>query len=459
MKLIAIDLGTTFIKGAVLNLDELTIHHIVRTAFPPPLPDLPPHFFEVEPQAVVAEVQELLGRLLSLEPEAAGLVMCSQMHGLVLTDPAGRPRSNAITWRDQRTLLPHPSGSGSHFDVIRERIGPEAAVELGNGLRPGLPLCALFWLAEEGLLPDEPLVPAPLPDFVLGQLSGQTPCAEPTNAASHGALNLATGDWHREVIAALGLERLRWPALRPVTEAPYTVEVDGRRLPCFMPVGDHQCAIVGALVQEDELSLNISTGSQVSQIVSRWQPGDYETRPFFDGRFLNTITSIPAGRALNALVDLLLELDRAERTTVGDPWRYIASAVTAIPETDLEVNLNFFAVDGGSAGAITNIREDNLSVGHLFRAAFKHMAENYQAAARRLAPDGTPGWRRLVFSGGVAQRFATLRDLIAARLQAEYRLCSTPEDTLLGLLALGLVAAGRVATVRDATRQLFSRYL
>jgi hypothetical protein len=62
------------------------------------------------------------------------------------------------------------------------------------------------------------------------------------------------------------------------------------------------------------------------------------------------------------------------------------------------------------------------------------MATTYAACAGRLAPGGD--WQRIVFSGGLAQNLPLLRELIAERLSAEYRVCSTPEDALQGLLAL-----------------------
>jgi hypothetical protein len=38
--------------------------------------------------------------------------------------------------------------------------------------------------------------------------------------------------------------------------------------------------------------MNISTGSQVSRIVSGVAPGDYQNRPFLDGRFANITAAI-----------------------------------------------------------------------------------------------------------------------------------------------------------------------
>ncbi len=102
MRFIGLDLGTSFIKGAVLDLDRLTLSHIRRQPFPEPVSGLPALFYEVEPEKVVLATRLLLEELLALAPDCAGLVMCSQMHGLVLATEQGEARSNCITWQDQR---------------------------------------------------------------------------------------------------------------------------------------------------------------------------------------------------------------------------------------------------------------------------------------------------------------------------------------------------------------------
>lgn len=455
MSLLALDLGTTFIKGAVLDLDGLYIRHIRRLPFPESLTGLRPLFHEYDPLGIVGVVRQLLGELADVAPDATGIVFCTQMHGLVLCDERGAPQSPFINWQDQRVLTPHPAG-GMYLDRLRAQVSEEACRQLGNELQPSRPLCYLYWMAENGQLPASPIYPVGLADFVIANLCQSTPSMEATGAGAHSAINLATGNWHHTLIERLGLARLQWPILRPFGEVVGHLPIDGRTLACFTPVGDHQCAVVGALLADDELSLNISTGSQASTITPTWQPGEYQTRPFFDGRFLNTVSGIPAGRALNRLVDLLTELARGQGVKLDDPWGYIGEATAGVTANDLGVDLSFFDSVGGSRGSITNIREENLTVGHLFHAAFASMAKNYDAAAQRLAPD-LP-WRELVFSGGLAQKMAVLRGLIQRQFQLPYRLSPSSEDTLLGLLALGLVASGRVRTVAEATKELRLRY-
>lgn len=455
MKYLALDLGTSFVKGAVLDLDELAITQVIRHPFPAPLRDLPPLFCEVDPQAVVMAARTLLDELNAYAPDAVGVVVCSQMHGLVLMGRDGQPRSNAVTWQDQRVLHPNPRGEGSYFDLVRARLPLAQQQALGNGLKPSLPLCTLLWWSVRSELPAG-IIPASLPDYVLATLSGQMPVVEPTMAASMGAYDLPTGRWHAVALANLGLGGLAWPQIVNATTPVYEVPVGNRRLPCCPPVGDHQAAVLGALLQPGELSLNISTGSQVSVLTPRFRTGEFELRPYFDGGFLQTITRIPAGRALNALLDLLLELPRAEGFAVRNPWATIAAAVDETPETDLQADLAFFDSPVGDRGAITNIREETLHVGHLFRAAFQSMARNYRVCADRLDP--SHAWARLVYSGGLAQRFPALRAEIGRAFGVPDRLCPTTEDTLLGLLALALCASGRAATVSEATDQLRARY-
>jgi len=451
MSYIAIDLGTSFIKGAVLDLETHQHTNVRRQPFPAALANRPALFFEVDPLAIVDATRTLVEELLPHAPNCRGVVLCTQMHGLVLCTSTGVARSNAITWQDQRVLQPHPTGDGTYFDQLKERITADEVAQLGRELQISRPLCYLYWMAEQDMLPDDTggndTGPTSIADFVIANLSGAIPPAEPTNAGAYGAFDLTTGDWHWPVLERLGLHHLLWPSIQAFGPSVAEITIAGQTLPWFSPVGDHQCAIVGALMAEEELSLNISTGSQVGLLTKELVSGDYQTRPFFDGRFLNAVTGIPAGRALNHLVALIAEWGRSQNVA-ADPWDYIAQATVAVDNDDLDVNLSFFDSVGGSSGHVTNIREDNLTVGHLFYAAFSDMAANYERSAQRLAPNKP--WQRLVYSGGLAQKIPTLRQLINDKFGVPDRLAPSTEDTLTGLLALAFVADGQASTVADA---------
>jgi len=454
--LLALDLGSSFIKGAVLDLDALAIRHVERVPFPDPIKGLPPGFREFDPRQIVDATRALLERLLQHAPDAEGLVMCGQLHGMVLADECGNAVSNAINWQDQRALQPFPGGGGSYLDEIERRLGVEDRRRLGNEARPGVPLCHLFWLACHDRLPGRPAVVAAIPDFVVASLIGSTPRTDVTHAYGHGALDVEALEWHRPAIERLGLAQVRWPGIVPQGTVVGEVPVDSRRLPVVAPVGDYQCSQVGAFLDDGELSVNVSTGSAVIQLARGCESGDFQTRPYFDGRYLRTITHIPGGRALNALVRLLGELAEAQGHRLRDPWEYILAEAERTGATDLQVDPAFYFSAMGDRGSIANVREDNLTVGHLFRAAFAGMADNYARCALRIAPQ--KDWTRLVFSGGLALRTALLRQLVCDRLGQAHRLAASEEDTLLGLLVLALRFTGAQPTVADAIAYVRERY-
>lgn len=454
MNYIGIDIGTSFIKGAILNLETRQLEAQTRQPFPSPVAGLPTRHFEVEPQQIVQQVHSVAEALHTAAENCTGLLLTSQMHGMVLTGERGQPLSNAITWRDERTTLPHLGQDRSTFDVMMAQISAQERQQLGGGLRAGLPIFTLGWLAAHDQLPVGPVVPMSLPDFVLAQLCEAQINAgiEPTNAAAHGAFNIETGDWHYPVIERLGLGQLAWPEMRTIRDVVGVMRLNGESIPCYAPIGDHQAAVAGTFLREGELSLNISTGSQASMLSTEVRYGDYEIRPYFDDLLLNTFVSIPAGRSLDVLVDLLTELARAEGVALADPWASIVAAVDAIDESDLRVNIDYFAGTAQSPAQIANIRGDNFSVGHLFYAAFAAMADDYWACGERLSPERA--WSRIVFSGGLAQRVDRLRELILAKFGCAHRMCQSTEDTLLGLMAIALVNSGEAKSVADAAKQL-----
>jgi sugar (pentulose or hexulose) kinase len=454
MEFLALDIGSSFLKGAVLDLDTRRIRSVTRTPFPDPVLGLPAGHFEVPADAVADAAERLLRQLLAASPRCAGVVASTQMGGLVLADAAGEPQSHYLSWRDQRTV-----GEGQTFARLRQRLGDTRLAALGRDVKPGYMLSLLDWLKTRGEPPAAGLAPLSIGDFVLARLCRARPLAHPTAAC--GAVAVATRQWDFPSIEQLGLDRLAWPTMVELATPVGQWHVDGRVLPCFPALGDHACALAGILLEPGELSINISTGSQISQLTEALVDGDYQTRPYLDHRFLNTVTHIPAGRSLNVLVDLLSELARSQDLPLADPWPYLASAAEhaetlAGPRTEeqpgLQVDLAFFDGPLGNRGSITGITTDNLAVGPLFLAAFRAMARNYALLADRISPSHR--WSRLVFSGGLAQNLAILRRLIRQSLPGDCRVCPETEDTLRGLLAAALVASRQSDSLADATRQL-----
>ncbi len=431
MQCLGLDVGSSSIKGGVLDLTTGEVTGVVKEPFPEPLAGQPAGHFEVPMPAIVEGVDCVLAQLLAHAPDAKAVLVSSQMGGVVLVDDAGRPLSNYLSWRDQRTLQPHLTGK-SYIEVVRGRWSDREFAELGRELQPGSATTLLFWLAEQGRLPLSAGI-ASVGDATIAQLCGAVPQMHPTEAI--GLLHLHARDWHRSALAKLGLEHIRWPAIADEVHPVGMLQPPFPAIPCYAAFGDQQCALYGAGLTEDELSINISTGSQVSRRTAQAQMGEYQTRAYFDGGWINTITHLPAGRSLNVLLEFLTELPRRAGVTLDNTWRLIGDALKDADGGGLTCDLAFFKGPFGERGSIEGITTENLTVGNLFHAAIESMVENYARCVDRIWP--TRDWQRIALTGGLTHALPKLRDQIAARIGANLREPTAAEETLLGLLKVG----------------------
>lgn len=430
-RVLGVDIGSSSIKGAVLDLEKGTVSGVTREPFPEPVPGMPSGFHEVDPLEVVHRTEAVLQRLATATPDADSVYFCGQMGGILLVDQRYRPLTNYLSWRDQRTTQPPLSGGSSVLDQLRTRWTDAMFSDIGSELKPGSATSLLFWLALHSRLPSEAM-PVTIGDFVVSHFCRAVPKMERTQTI--GMLNLRTGHFYRDAFDCIDLGELNWPDLTNCDQPVGQMAVNGRSITVYPVVGDQQAALRGIDLRPDELSINISTGSQVSQITPVFQPAGCQSRSWFHGQFLNTVTHIPAGRSLTVLESLLTELARLAGVQIHDSWKLIAREASRADGAGLRCDLSFFASAMGADGRIEGITTENLTIGNLFQAAFDFMVNSYYECASRLSTN--PAWKRLAVSGGLIQAFSALRQKLEHRFALPMREVAEQEETLLGLLKL-----------------------
>ncbi|MFO1007171.1 MAG: FGGY family carbohydrate kinase [Planctomycetaceae bacterium] len=225
MRCLGLDIGSSSIKGAVLDLDTGTVHSIVKEPFPAPLSGLPTGWYEIDPLEVARRTQRVIEQLLVIAPDSKSVFFCGQMGGVVLVDANNRPVTNYLSWRDQRTLSPHPGG-GDFLQEIQRHIGLlhsfdgdtssanapcSLMTQLGNELKPGSATSLLFWLRESAQLPPGAR-PSTIGDFVITHLSGNLPRMEQTQAIGLVDLQLNAGGMLRSLSISVSTSSIgaRW---------------------------------------------------------------------------------------------------------------------------------------------------------------------------------------------------------------------------------------------------------
>ena len=84
MQCLGIDIGSSSIKGAVLNLEDCAVGEVIKEDFPSPISELPVGYFEVEPSQIQEAVESVLVKLLEIAPDASSIHWTGQMGGVIL---------------------------------------------------------------------------------------------------------------------------------------------------------------------------------------------------------------------------------------------------------------------------------------------------------------------------------------------------------------------------------------
>ncbi len=357
-------------------------------------------------------------------PGAGAILITGQMSGCTLVDDAGVAVRPIISWQDQRC---------GDLAQITAALGPQLIAELGNELRPGLPIATLNLLNRgESVTAAQPQFTSLL-GFVAGQLAGTAAkVAHPTDAAASGMWSL-TADWWNEralTIAHLSVEQVpqvRWDLAALGTSS------TGATI--YAPIGDQQASLLGAGLRPDTpnlLSMNIATGGQVSAVQA---PGfdpvgiqSLQRRPFLDHTYLLTRTHLPSGRALTKVLELL-----SRRVPTDEDWAWAVQACTQSPGPDAASapswDPKFFTESGGSLHGI----RAGTSAQDCMQSAVAALASGFVQAARQL---DTGQFDNLVFSGGLIQKFAPLREAICSEIDLPCSVHPGDDAALDGLAVL-----------------------
>lgn len=306
---IALDLGSTHTKCAVLDSDTGDIRWRRQESTPPGGGMDGRH--ETDAEAYFQQAQALL--MEATTPDIAGILLSTQMHGYVLTDEANRPVSPFVSWQD-RLAVPY-------LDALRTRLPRGDMERTGVPLKPNLAMCMLYARLQEGLALAEGTRFHTLGGYIIARLTGAHVCHS-TNAAPIGLLDVPAGQWNHALIDAAGLGGLRFGQVLHTLRPAGVWRYQGHVMPVLPDIGDHQVCVYGAeLPQETGLHINIGTAGLLGVVTRTWSRGAYETRPWVEpDAYLKTISGLPGGRMVDSMA-------QAEYPQVAEAYREAARRI------------------------------------------------------------------------------------------------------------------------------------
>ncbi|HEX9067998.1 MAG TPA: xylulokinase [Ktedonobacterales bacterium] len=278
--LLGIDLGTT---GAKVVLCRAADGQVLATGFAAyPLRHPQPGWAEQDPDEWWAACGEATRACLTQAGAGAqdvrGVALSGQMHGAVLVDADQRPVRPCIIWADQR--------SAAECDEIHARVGLSQLVErTGNPALTGFTAAKVLWVRnhEPAVFARARLLLLPK-DYIRLLMTGKA-SIERSDAAGTNLLDARTGDWARDVVAALDLPDSLLPPVSGSTEVCGHLSAEAGAhlgLPAGLPVAgggaDNACGATGAGVVSPGLAL-LSIGTSGVVLAPATEPRIDRTAP------------------------------------------------------------------------------------------------------------------------------------------------------------------------------------
>ena len=416
-----IDFGASRIKSAIFDSKKL---NNIKNFTPTKPYDTKNNKYVVSLNEIEKQFRTIVSEY-SLEYKIDGIYLCSEMHGFAILNEENKPISDYISWKDERCL--NKKGGISTFEYLKKIYGETFYKKTGMKPRPCYPFFNLFeYLQEKKLFPQKIKIIS-LPEWICA-LDGQSKnISHSTMSAGLGFYNIYTKQFDKELISAFDDFNLDILFNKPTDniEIGGYININGKNIPIYTGVGDHQCAVLGAGNDENTISLNLGTGSQIGVINS--ENNTAEKRPFFDNKLLSVITHIPSGRSFNTYINFLTEINPNYNY-----WEMLSNlSLQDVLNSTLEIDLANFssAWNYENGGKISKINETNLNLKNFLGSILKNYILQYEKGIEYLGEKR----KKIILSGVIPHKLPIIKEYFEKKGYETLITTSQEDETFLGL--------------------------
>ena len=411
MQVIGIDIGTTTIsivlidKAANILKRKKTIAHDAFIQG-----ELPGQRVQ-DPQKLWKLVQQSIKELTAEFGMPDGIGLTGQMHGMLYVDAQGEAVSPLYTWQDRSGDVVMGDKT-TCAQLLKERAGNVAT---------GYGMATHFYLQRLEKIPPHAVKMVTISDYIGMKLCGRAdPVIGLDMAASWGCFDLETGDFFRRQLMELGVDLSYLPNLMAhhgcIGKTPGGV-------PVTVSMGDNQASAAGSAHDlSSTVVLNIGTGGQISFGVNKYLhcKGSVELRPYLNGTYLMTGSSLCGGRAYGMLEQFYREIagNGTQASHKGNLYEVMErQARDFLKEHGMDeawkIRTTFAGTRSNPAekGCIYGISADNFHPGAMTLGMMQGILEELHEMYRQMCDMAGKKAGHLVGSGNGIRKNALMREL------------------------------------------------
>ena len=218
-----------------------------------------------------------------------------------------------------------------------------------------------------------------------------------------------------------------------------------------------QISVLGARPKKFEAVFNIATAGQIIVPTDQIIEGEYEVRPYFEGRYLNTVSNMPSGKNLAVIEHFLKDVvQHITKATIED--EIIWKVINKMPVKDscgLLVDPIFIETPYHmEPGSISGINETNLSLQNLVASTVSSIADIYLKYLYGMENENSP-IKKIVCAGGVSWSMQELVKIIGEKSRIPCRLSPVEDESAAGLCRLALYYEREIELLEEPVAILF----
>lgn len=419
MKAIGIDIGTTSVCGVVIDvksgklLDSRTKN---SNAFLKGCA-------EWEKIQSVEKIMSVATEILDgfIDDDIAVIGVTGQMHGIVYTNADGKAVSPLYIWQDERGNLPYKDTTYAKY--LNSFSG------YGN--------VTDFYNRENRIRPENAVSYCTIHDYFVMQLCGlKKPLMHSSDAASFGCYDLKENKFDYDCNVDI--------------TADYCIAGEYKDIPVSVAIGDNQASVFSTLADNDNILLNIGTGSQVSIISDIPVTADnIETRPYFEGKYLVVGSALCGGRAYSLLKNFYAEvLGYAASVDDGKVYEIMNNMLEEADKTNLKVDTRFAGTRNNPeiTGSISGITTQNFNPSQLTLGVLEGMATELFDMYKQMNSKKCG----IVGSGNGIRKNAALVGVFEEMFNSKLKVPKHLEEAAFGAALFGLVSCGVFENAKKA---------
>ena len=419
MKAIGIDIGTTSVCGVLI--DAVT-GDLINTKTKNSNAFLVGCAWWEKIQSVdkiINIADEILNDLLCDDVSVIGVT--GQMHGILYYNSNGAAVSPLYTWQDERGNLPYENTT--YAEYLNSFSG------YGN--------VTDFYNTENRLTPSDAVGYCTVQDyFVMRLCNNKKALMHSTNAAGLGCYDLNENKFSYDCNAQV------------VTN--YCIAGKYKNIPVSVAIGDNQASVLSSLINENNILVNVGTGSQVSVISNAPIIADnVETRPYFDGKYLAVGSALCGGRAYSLLKDFYCNILKYNGAAdEGRVYDIMADMLKDAHTLTLSVDTRFAGTrsDKSICGSISDITPNNFTPAQLTLGVLNGMASELYAMYKSMNVTKTG----IIGSGNGIRKNSALVSVFEQIFGSKMLIPKHLEEAAVGAALYALVSCGIFKTANEA---------